>query len=38
MRRASLSKKPSEITRQEDKARAAGRAFRRAMNKLKGDR
>ena len=27
-----------QITRQEDKARAAGRAFRRAMNKLKGDR
>jgi len=27
-----------QITRGEDKARAAGRALRRAMNKLKGDR
>ncbi len=26
------------ITRREDKARAAGRALRRAMNKLQGDR
>ncbi len=26
------------IARREDKARAAGRAFRRAMNKLQGDR
>ncbi len=27
-----------EITRKDDKARAAGRAVRRAMNKLQGDR
>ena len=27
-----------QITRGEDKARAAGRAFRRAMKKLQGDR
>ena len=27
-----------QITRGEDRARAAGRAVRRAMNKLKGDR
>jgi hypothetical protein len=30
--------KASQITRGEDRARAAGRALRRAMNKLKGDR
>ena len=27
-----------QIAREEDKARAAGRALRRAMNKLQGDR
>jgi hypothetical protein len=27
-----------QIARREDKARAAGRALRRAMNKLQGDR
>jgi hypothetical protein len=27
-----------QIAREEDKARAAGRALRRAMNKLRGDR
>ena len=27
-----------QIARGEDRARAAGRAFRRAMNKLQGDR
>ncbi len=27
-----------QITRGEDRARAAGRALRRAMNKLRGDR
>ncbi|MCZ6840987.1 MAG: hypothetical protein O7G13_17135 [Alphaproteobacteria bacterium] len=27
-----------QIAREEDKARAAGRAFRRAMNKMRGDR
>ncbi len=30
--------KASHIARREDKARAAGRALRRAMNKLQGDR
>jgi hypothetical protein len=28
----------TQIAREEDKARAAGRAVRRAMNKLRGDR
>ncbi len=27
-----------QIARREDRARAAGQAFRRAMNKLRGDR
>ncbi len=30
--------KARQITRGEDRARAAGRALRRAMNKLQGDR
>jgi len=35
---SAVVKEAKQIAREEDKARAAGRAVRRAMNKLRGDR
>lgn len=35
---SAVVKKAKQIAHEEDRARAAGRAVRRAMNKLQGDR